>query len=120
MCTSHVYKAVKRVMLRPESNNFALAVQLPAGRAVIKKDLFHFGSSHHLETMKYEKRNKILSLKRLNYPKRDGSRVCIQLQVTNCMPCQTAVQKEEILFFLSTVIESVTYRNIFWSRPKSI
>ena len=71
--------------------------------------------------MKYEERNKILSLKRLNYSKRDGSRICIQLRpgVTNCMPCQTAVQKEEILFFLSTIIKSVTYRNIFWSRPKA-
>ena len=29
--------------------------------------LFHFDTSHHLETMKYEARNKTLSLERLNY-----------------------------------------------------
>ena len=61
-----MYKAVKRVMLRPESNNFALAVQLlPNGKK--NKDLFHFVTSHRLETMKYEVRNKTLSLKGLNY-----------------------------------------------------
>ena len=48
-------QAMKRVMLRPESNNFALAVQpLPSGK---KMYLFHFDTSHHLETMKYEARN---------------------------------------------------------------
>ena len=58
-------QAMKRVMLRPESNNFALAVQpLPSGK---KMYLFHFDTSHHLETMKYEARNKTLSLERLNY-----------------------------------------------------
>ena len=29
--------------------------------------LFHFDTSHHLETMKYEARNKTFSLERLNY-----------------------------------------------------
>ena len=58
-------QAMKRVMLRPESNNFALTVQpLPSGK---KMYLFHFDTSHHLETMKYEARNKTLSLERLNY-----------------------------------------------------
>ena len=58
-------QAMKRVMLRPESNNFALAVQpLPSGK---KMYLFYFDTSHHLETMKYEARNKTLSLERLNY-----------------------------------------------------
>ena len=55
-------------MLRYESNNFALAVQLHrtsrAGKK--KKDLFRFVSSLHLETIEYEVRNTILSLKRLN------------------------------------------------------
>ena len=32
-----------------------------------KMYLFHFDTSHHLETMKYEARNKTLSLERLNY-----------------------------------------------------
>ena len=32
-----------------------------------KTYLFHFDTSHHLETMKYEARNKTLSLERLNY-----------------------------------------------------
>ena len=55
-------------MLRYESNNFALAVQLHrtsrAGKK--KKDLFRFVSSLHLETIEYEVRNTILSLKRLH------------------------------------------------------
>ena len=43
-------QAMKRVMLRPESNNFALAVQpLPSGK---KMYLFHFDTSHHLEVKK--------------------------------------------------------------------
>ena len=38
-------QAMKRVMLRTESNNFALAVQsLPSGK---KMYLFHFDTSHH-------------------------------------------------------------------------
>ena len=49
-------------MLRRECNNFALDVQLLPNRK--RKD---FGTSHHLETMKYEVRNKTLSLKRLNH-----------------------------------------------------
>ena len=55
-------------MLRYESNNFALAVQLHrTSRAEKKeKDLFRFVSSLHLETIEYEVRNTILSLKRLN------------------------------------------------------
>ena len=57
-------RAMKRVMLRPESNNFALAVQpLPSG----KMYLFYFDTSHHVETMEYEARNKTFSLERLNY-----------------------------------------------------
>ena len=41
-------QAMKRVMLRPESNNFALAVQpLPSRKKIY---LFHFDTSHHLET----------------------------------------------------------------------
>ena len=49
-------------MLRRECNNFALDVQLLPNR---KRK--HFGTSHHLETMKYEVRKKTLSLKRLYY-----------------------------------------------------
>ena len=55
-------------MLRYESNNFALAVQLHrTSRAEKKKkDLFRFVSSLRLKTIEYEVRNTILSLKRLN------------------------------------------------------
>ena len=56
-------------MLRYESNNFALAVQLhrtSRAEKKKKKDLFRFVSSLHLETIEYEVRNTILSLKRLN------------------------------------------------------
>ena len=53
-------KTEKRAMLRPESNNFATTEW-------DKKDLFHFCTGHHLETMKYKVRNEILPIKRLNY-----------------------------------------------------
>ena len=57
-------------MLRYESNNFALAVQLHrtsrAEKKKKKKDLFRFVSSLRLKTIEYEVRNTILSLKRLN------------------------------------------------------
>ena len=63
-------KAVKRATLRPESKSFSLAVQLLPSEK--KKDIFHFGAGHQLETMKYEVRNKMLSLKRLNYRNATG------------------------------------------------
>ena len=63
-------KAVKRATLRPERDSFALAVQLLPSEK--KKDIFHFGAGHQLETMKYEVRNKMLSLKRLNYRNTTG------------------------------------------------
>ena len=53
-------------MLRYESNNFALAVQLHRTSQAEKKNMFRFVSSLHLETIEYEVRNTILSLKRLN------------------------------------------------------
>ena len=69
-------KALKSVLSRPESNNFAPAVQLlskfTSGK---KKDLFHSGIGHHLETSKYEERNKITKAEK---SKRDGSLVYIQ------------------------------------------
>ena len=56
-------------MLRYESNNFALAVQLhrtSRAEKKKKKDLLRFVSSLRLKTIEYEVRNTILSLKRLN------------------------------------------------------
>ena len=47
-------------MLRPESNNFVQAVQLLSKFTSGKKlKLFHSVIGHHLETMKYEGRNKM-------------------------------------------------------------
>ena len=50
-------------LLRPRGSNFTLAVQLVPSR----KKNFHFSTSHHLETTKYEVRNKVLSVKRSKY-----------------------------------------------------
>ena len=44
----HTRVGSERVMLRPEGNNLALYVQLLSNGK--KKILFHFGTSHHLET----------------------------------------------------------------------
>ena len=59
--TSHVCKAVKSVMLRPESNNFVPAVQLLSKFTSGKKIrvVYHSVIGHHLETTKYEGRNKM-------------------------------------------------------------
>ena len=64
-------KTEKRAMLRPESNNFA-------GTEWDKKDLFHFCTGHHLETMKYKVRNEILPIKKIELWKCDELHICIQ------------------------------------------
>ena len=105
-------QAMKRVMLRPESNNFALAVQpLPSGK---KMYLFYFDTSHHLETMKYEARNKTLSLERLNYQNAtDRVSVFRATGKLHAIPNRGKKNSYVYYFFLLTMIESVTYRNIF-------
>ena len=55
-------KSVKSVKSRPESNNFVPAVQLLPKFTSEKKDMFHSVIGHHLETMKYEVRDKIIKV----------------------------------------------------------
>ena len=105
-------QAIKRVMLRPEGNNFALVVQpLPSGKRLY---LFHFDTSHHLETMKYEARNKTLSLERLNYQNAtDRVSVFRATGKLHAIPNRGKKNSYIYYFFLLTMIESVTHRNIF-------
>ena len=98
-------------MLRSESNNFAFALYCYCNSRVKKKDLSHFATSHHLETMKYAVSNKTLSLKRLNHRNAmDGVSVFTAIDKLHAMPNSG---KKKCNFFLMTTIESVTHRNIF-------
>ena len=53
-------------------NSYTVLPKFTSGK---KKDLFDSDMGHHLETTKYEVRNKITKVEQ---SKRDGSRVCIQ------------------------------------------
>ena len=65
---------------------------------VHKADLFHFVTSHHLGTLKYEVRNKILSLKRLNN-RNPTDRVSVFRATSKLQPCQTMIIKNIHVFF---------------------
>ena len=65
---------------------------------VHKNDLFHFVTSHHLGTLKYEVRNKILSLKRLNN-RNPTDRVSVFRATSKLQPCQTMIIKNIHEFF---------------------
>ena len=65
---------------------------------VHKADLFHFVTSHHLGTLKYEVRNKTLSLKRLNN-RNPTDRVSVFRATSKLQPCQTMVIKNIHVFF---------------------
>ena len=55
-------KEVKSVTSRPESNFLVVQLMPKFTSGKKKQDLFHSAVSHHLETMKYEVRNKILKV----------------------------------------------------------
>ena len=62
-------------MLRHESNNFALDVQLlPSG----EKNFSFILVQATIKRLKYKVRNKILFSKKVELSKRDGSRICTQ------------------------------------------
>ena len=92
-------------MLRRECNNFALDVKLLPNR---KRK--HFGTSHHLETMKYEVRKKTLSLKRLYY--RNAADPASVFRATGKLHAmchaKQQLKKSIYYFFLLTITESVT------------
>ena len=71
-----------------------------------EKDLFHFVTSHHLETMKYGVRNKILPLK-------DWIIEMRRITYLYSESCRAKQRWKKHHFFLSTIIESVTYKNSF-------
>ena len=62
-------------MLRPESNNFALAVKPLPSR---EKNFSFILVQATIKRLKYKVRNKILFSKKVELSKRDESRICIQ------------------------------------------